>query len=105
MRPEICVPGVVGHAWWGILAPAGTPKPIIEKITSELRKAIQLPDVNGFDLAARLAALADRPAVVLTSALDPCDYGRRVQGSGAVGFVAKSELTGARVKALLNGGD
>lgn len=62
---------------------------------------VRLPDVNGFDLAARLAALADRPAVVLTSALDPCDYGRRVQGSGAVGFVAKSELTGARVKALL----
>jgi len=37
---------VVAHAWWGILAPAGTPKPIIEKITLELRKAIQLPDVN-----------------------------------------------------------
>src|SRR5687768_13034343 len=37
---------VVAHAWWGILAPAGTPKPIIDKIVSELNKAIKLPDVN-----------------------------------------------------------
>jgi tripartite-type tricarboxylate transporter receptor subunit TctC len=32
--------------WWMILAPAGTPKPIVEKIHAELVKAIRLPDVN-----------------------------------------------------------
>src|SRR6187455_948337 len=37
---------VVAHAWWGILAPAGTPKPIIDKLVLELNKAIKLPDVN-----------------------------------------------------------
>jgi tripartite-type tricarboxylate transporter receptor subunit TctC len=37
---------VVAHAWWGILAPAGTPRPIIDKLVVELRKAIALPDVN-----------------------------------------------------------
>jgi tripartite-type tricarboxylate transporter receptor subunit TctC len=37
---------VVAHAWWGILAPAGTPKPIIDRIHAELVKAIRLPDVN-----------------------------------------------------------
>src|SRR6185436_16686082 len=37
---------VVAHAWWGILAPAGTPKPIINKLIAELNKAIKLPDVN-----------------------------------------------------------
>ena len=37
---------VVAHAWWGILAPAGTPKPIIDKLHAELVKAIKLPDVN-----------------------------------------------------------
>jgi tripartite-type tricarboxylate transporter receptor subunit TctC len=37
---------VVAHAWWGILAPAGTPKPIIDKFVAELNKAIKLPDVN-----------------------------------------------------------
>jgi tripartite-type tricarboxylate transporter receptor subunit TctC len=37
---------VVAHAWWGILAPAGTPRPIIDKLHAELTRAIRLPDVN-----------------------------------------------------------
>ncbi len=37
---------VAAHAWWGILAPAGTPKPIIDKIVVELNKALDLPDVR-----------------------------------------------------------
>ena len=37
---------VSAHAWWGILAPAGTPRPIIDKFHAELVKAIKLPDVN-----------------------------------------------------------
>jgi tripartite-type tricarboxylate transporter receptor subunit TctC len=43
---ELGVQGVAAQAWWGILAPAGTPKPIIDKIHAELVKAINLPDVN-----------------------------------------------------------
>jgi tripartite-type tricarboxylate transporter receptor subunit TctC len=39
---------VVAHAWWGILAPAGTPKPIIDRLHAELVKAIKLPDVGKF---------------------------------------------------------
>src|SRR3989440_8455283 len=34
------------HAWWGILAPARTPRPITDKFHAELVKAIKLPDVN-----------------------------------------------------------
>ena len=37
---------VVAHAWWGILAPAGAPKPIIDKLLSELHQALNLPDVK-----------------------------------------------------------
>jgi tripartite-type tricarboxylate transporter receptor subunit TctC len=37
---------VVAHAWWGILAPAGTPRPIIDRLVAELNKAIKLPEVN-----------------------------------------------------------
>ena len=37
---------VVAHAWWGILAPAGTPRPIVDKLVLELRKAIALPEVS-----------------------------------------------------------
>jgi tripartite-type tricarboxylate transporter receptor subunit TctC len=37
---------VVAHAWWGILAPAGTPRPIVDKLVLELLKIVKLPDVN-----------------------------------------------------------
>ncbi|MBK9609530.1 MAG: hypothetical protein IPO58_25245 [Betaproteobacteria bacterium] len=30
----------------GVFAPAGTPKPIIDKLNAELAKAISLPDVK-----------------------------------------------------------
>src|SRR3954462_15830681 len=37
---------VVAHAWWGILAPAKTPRPIIDRFHAEVVKTIKLPDVN-----------------------------------------------------------
>jgi tripartite-type tricarboxylate transporter receptor subunit TctC len=40
------IPGVTAYAWWGVLAPAGTPKPILEKFHAELKKALNLPDVR-----------------------------------------------------------
>ena len=33
-------------AWWGMLAPAGTPKPILARMHAEMRKALSLPDVR-----------------------------------------------------------
>ena len=43
---ELGIPWQGAYAFWGILAPAGTPKPIIDKLVAELNKAIKLPDVN-----------------------------------------------------------
>jgi tripartite-type tricarboxylate transporter receptor subunit TctC len=40
------IPGVTVYAWWGILAPAGTPKPILDRFHAELQKALSLPDVR-----------------------------------------------------------
>jgi tripartite-type tricarboxylate transporter receptor subunit TctC len=40
------IPGVTAYAWWGILAPAGTPTPIVDRLHSELQKALSLPDVR-----------------------------------------------------------
>jgi tripartite-type tricarboxylate transporter receptor subunit TctC len=34
------------YAFWGILAPAGTPKPIVDRLVAELNKAIKQPEVN-----------------------------------------------------------
>ncbi len=36
-------PGFSAVAWWGILAPAGTPKPIVDKLNGELAKALNEP--------------------------------------------------------------
>src|SRR5216110_2904313 len=43
---ELGVPWQGAYAFWGILAPAGTPKPIVDKMVSELQKTVKLPDVN-----------------------------------------------------------
>src|SRR4249920_2658750 len=37
---------VSANAWWGILGPAGTPKPIVDKLVSQLRMAIGQSDVQ-----------------------------------------------------------
>jgi DNA-binding NarL/FixJ family response regulator len=62
---------------------------------------IQLPDIDGFEVAERLRELEERPAVVLTSSRDGEDYARCIEGSGARGFVPKAELSGAALSKLL----
>src|SRR3954452_5106518 len=43
---ELGVPWQGAYAFWGILAPAGTPKAIVDKMVGELNKVIKLPDVQ-----------------------------------------------------------
>jgi len=38
-------PGVEATAWYGILAPAGTPKPVVARLHGEMVKSLKLPDV------------------------------------------------------------
>ena len=62
---------------------------------------VQLPDIDGFEVARRLAGMAEPPAIVLISTRDGSDYGRQVMASGARGFLTKSRLTGAALRALV----
>jgi DNA-binding NarL/FixJ family response regulator len=62
---------------------------------------VQLPDVDGFEVAARLRSNGSSPAIVLVSSRDEADYGDLIPASGARGFVPKAELSGAAVRALL----
>jgi len=39
------VKGYEFTSWFGVLAPAGTPKPIIDRLSAEIRKALENPDV------------------------------------------------------------
>jgi CheY-like chemotaxis protein len=62
---------------------------------------VQLPDMDGFQVAEQLQKLADPPFIVLTSSRDSADYGRCIDVCGACGFVPKGELSGAAIAALL----
>jgi DNA-binding NarL/FixJ family response regulator len=61
----------------------------------------QLPDTDGFAVAAELTRDGDGPAVVLTSSRDAADFGPLVSESGARGFVPKAELSAAALAAFL----
>ena len=63
---------------------------------------VQLPDLNGFEVAARLADLELPCAVILTSSRNRGEYGPLVTESAVRGFVPKAELSGAVLTALLS---
>jgi len=62
---------------------------------------VQLPDMDGFEVTARVLRDGHPPQIVLTSSRDAADFGPLVETSGAVGFVPKDALSGAAVAALL----
>jgi tripartite-type tricarboxylate transporter receptor subunit TctC len=53
---EAGVPGYEKVQWFGVLAPAGTPQPIISKLNAEMVRALRFPDV-----AKRLRDLGSEP--------------------------------------------
>lgn len=58
---ESGVPGFEVVSWQGIFVPAGTPKPIVEKLHSEITKILQQPEMQD-----RLKALGMQPANMTT---------------------------------------
>ncbi|HEV7801867.1 MAG TPA: tripartite tricarboxylate transporter substrate-binding protein, partial [Burkholderiales bacterium] len=53
---EAGVPGYVSSAWFGLVAPAATPKDVINKLSVETARILQMPDVK-----ARLAEQGAEP--------------------------------------------
>ena len=62
---------------------------------------IGLPDLDGFEVAARLRRAGSVACIVLTSGRDRADFGARVESSVADGFIGKGDLSGERLYALL----
>jgi len=62
---------------------------------------IQLPDLDGLAVAATLNSEPQPPAVVLVSTRDAADYGPRLSDCGALGFIAKADLTAESLTSLL----
>jgi tripartite-type tricarboxylate transporter receptor subunit TctC len=42
------VPGYVAADWWGIMAPAGTPQPIVDKLHAAIEDVLQSADTKKF---------------------------------------------------------
>lgn len=61
---------------------------------------VQLPDALGFDVIEELSQGGAR--VVLTSTRSADEYGDRIANSRSVGFIAKHELSDARLAGLLD---
>ena len=63
---------------------------------------VQLPDVDGFEVASRLLALDPDVEIVLVSSRDRTAYGPLIDASGARGFVSKADLSGEALERLLD---
>jgi tripartite-type tricarboxylate transporter receptor subunit TctC len=50
------VPGYDGSIWWGLLAPAGLPAPVVNKLNAEINAIVRDPE-----MAKRLSAEAAEP--------------------------------------------
>ncbi|GAA4111555.1 hypothetical protein GCM10022215_07380 [Nocardioides fonticola] len=60
---------------------------------------VQLPDLDGFEVAERVAVSWPRTAVILTSTRDAEDFGARLRQAPVAGFVPKHGLS---VQALVD---
>jgi DNA-binding NarL/FixJ family response regulator len=62
---------------------------------------VQLPGIDGFEVAAQLARGENPPKVVMTSSRDASDYGRKLADAPIDGFISKHDLSGEGIEALL----
>ena len=57
------LPGYDGTIWWGILAPAGVPAPVVTKLNTEINAILKEPE-----MAKRLTAEAAEPVITTPEA-------------------------------------
>jgi tripartite-type tricarboxylate transporter receptor subunit TctC len=60
------LPGYEATQWFGVIAPAATPRPIIERLNRELVRALRSPDIQPRLVADGLDVIAGTPEELLT---------------------------------------
>jgi tripartite-type tricarboxylate transporter receptor subunit TctC len=81
---ESGLPGYELSSWQAVFAPAGTPKPIVDRLYAEIAKVLQMPDVQKrlTDLGLDLSGMPPAEVAALVKA-DLPRLGRIVKESGA----------------------
>jgi tripartite-type tricarboxylate transporter receptor subunit TctC len=81
---EAGVPGYEGSAWYGVLAPAGTPQGIIGRWQNELHNTLRLPELRDKLIAQGLEPVANTPAeFAAIIAMEITKWSKVVAASGA----------------------
>jgi len=84
---EAGLPGFEGSSWWMVVAPAGTPKPILDKLNRELRAIMADPDMQA-ECGRRgiIPLVSGRPEELPDFVRTEIDrWGKVVQRAGATG--------------------
>ena len=55
------MPGYEAIGWFGVVAPAGTPAPIIERLNAEIRSALEVPEIRSRALDAGTEPFTNTP--------------------------------------------
>ena len=61
---EAGMPGFVINGWYAILAPAGTPAPIVERLSKEIASVLTLPDLRAQIMAGGYDPVGSSPAAL-----------------------------------------
>ncbi len=96
---EAGVPGYESTIWLGVMAPAGTPKAVVDKLNAEINKTIARPDVKAAWDKQGAVALTMTPAAVRRLFAQ----GHREMGSGGEGGQSRKIMPSLRLRAKAAG--
>jgi tripartite-type tricarboxylate transporter receptor subunit TctC len=81
---EAGVPGFETVAWFGLLAPAGTPREVIDRLAAEVQKIVKMPDVRARIEATGAQAVGSTPEQFAKRIHDDVDKWKRVAAAAKV---------------------
>ena len=81
---EAGVPSFETVAWFGLLAPAGTPHDVIDRLAAEVQKIVKMPDVRARIEATGAQAVGSTPAEFAKRIHDDVDKWKRVAAAAKV---------------------
>ena len=81
---ETGLPGYDAVSWYGVLAPAGTPRPIVDRLNAEIRKIVATPEIRDAFLNQGAEPVTDTPeefAAIVRA--DVAKWAKIVKATGA----------------------